>query len=364
MGSTVTTGRMAAAFRAKTGPVIYCLYEQTYEKNCYPHTPHWSAIYIGEAYGALCKVFNYASACEGGMLQNRSGWMTPEGYLRSWMSELQSPIRMTRDQSVSLFAQSDGIYAPLSPKMLPPVAATLTAAGLQETADQLLAGEKVTLSLFEHGEVIGRLVGEHHITAWSLLPDYTRPRAEAERFSSLGITGVKSKIETPNRPPALIVSQHGDMILRDANGIWRCCGSRYEILSSYIQGLAATEQAHPGSYRHLIQSYREHLKAARKVNPSTVTVQTDKRLATAGWEIKKIEEAAALPGAISDGDVIAIPFSAEHEYALTHLPRAATTWRVLDEACSHPSLAFPRLSPAEHWPAPPSTVPPHQVPLL
>ena len=72
------------------------------------------------------------------------------------------------------------------------------------------------------------------------------------------------------------------MIFRNANGIWRCCGSRYEILSSYIQGLAATEQTDPGSYRHLIQSYREHLKAARKVNPSTVTVQTDKRLATVG----------------------------------------------------------------------------------
>ena len=53
MGSTVTTGRMAAAFRAKSGTVIYCLYEQTYEKNCYPHIPHWSVIYIGEARGRV-----------------------------------------------------------------------------------------------------------------------------------------------------------------------------------------------------------------------------------------------------------------------------------------------------------------------
>ena len=29
MGSTVTTGRMAAAFRAQSGPVVYCLDEQT-----------------------------------------------------------------------------------------------------------------------------------------------------------------------------------------------------------------------------------------------------------------------------------------------------------------------------------------------
>jgi hypothetical protein len=333
MGSTVTTGRMAAAFRAKSGAVIYCLYEQTYEKNCYPHTPHWSAIYVGNAPGALRKVFNYASSCEGGMLQNRSGWMTPEGYLRSWLTELQPPVRMTRDHSISIFAKSDSIYAPLTQDMLPAVTATLSAAGLQTAAEQLLAGDKITLSLFEHGEIIATLVGEHQISAWSLLPEYTRPRAEAERFTSLGLTGAKSKAPAPVFQPALIVSEHGDIILRSADGVWRCCGSRYEIISAYIQSLAAVEQTHLGSYRTLIQSYRDHLKAARKVNPSSVTVQTDRRLAEKGWETKKIEEAAGLPGAISDGDIVTVPFSKENEYTLVHLPRAATTWHVLDECC-------------------------------
>jgi hypothetical protein len=336
MGSTVTTGRMAAAFRAKSGAVIYCLYEQTYEKNCYPHTPHWSAIYIGDAPGALRKVFNYASSCEGGMLQNRSGWMTPEGYLRSWLTELQSPVRMTRDHSISIFAESDSIYAPLTKDMMPAVAANLVAAGLKTSADQLLAGEKVTLSLFDHGDLIATLMDEHQVSAWSLLPEYTRPRAEAERFSSLGVASAKSKAPTPVFQPALIVSEHGDIILRSADGVWRCCGSRYEIISAYIQSLATVEQTHPGSYRNLIQSYREHLKAARKVNPSCVKVQTDRRPAEKGWEAKKIEEAAALPGAISDGDIVTIPFSKEHEYTLVHLPRAATTWRVLDETCLSP----------------------------
>jgi hypothetical protein len=336
MGSTVTTGRMAAAFRAKSGAVIYCLYEQTYEKNCYPHTPHWSAIYIGDAPGALRKVFNYASSCEGGMLQNRSGWMTPEGYLRSWLTELQSPVRMTRDHSISIFAESDSIYAPLTKDMMPAVAANLAAAGLKTSADQLLAGEKVTLSLFDHGDLIATLMDEHQVSAWSLLPEYTRPRAEAERFSSLGVASAKSKAPTPVFQPALIVSEHGDIILRSADGVWRCCGSRYEIISAYIQSLATVEQTHPGSYRNLIQSYREHLKAARKVNPSCVKVQTDRRPAEKGWEAKKIEEAAALPGAISDGDIVTIPFSKEHEYTLVHLPRAATTWRVLDETCLSP----------------------------
>lgn len=330
MGSTVTTGRMAAAFHAPSGAIIYCLYEQTYEKNCCPHTPRWSATYIGQITGALQRVFSYASACEGGMLQNRSGWMTPEGYLRSWMSELQSPIRMTRDHGVSLPVQDDSIYAPLSRRMLPAVAAALEAAGLPGAADQLRAGETVTLSLFEHGELIGQLLADHEISAWSLLPDYTRPPTGGERDVSLGIPSGKAKFDGPGHQPALVVSEHGDMILRDEHGIWRCRGPRHEIMSSYIQELASIEQAHPGNYRHLIRSFRDHLKAARKANPSELVVLTDKRLATNEWEAKSIEEAAALPGARSDGDIITIPFSAGHEHALTRLPRAATTWRVPD----------------------------------
>ena len=331
MGSTVTTGRMAAAFRAPSGTTIYCLYEQTYEKNCYPHTPHWNAIYIGQITGALQKIFNYASSCEGGMLQNRSGWVTPEGYLRSWMSELQAPVQMTRDHDVILYVKADSIYAPLSQDSIPAVAASLKHAGLQDAAAQLHADEKVTLSLFKHGELISLLAEQHQISAWSLLPDYTRPNSEAERYTSLGAPTGKTKLGTPDYQPALIVSQHGDMILRDADGDWHCRGSRYEILASYIQGLAAIEQAHPGNYRHLIQSYREHLKTAPKANQEHLVVRIDKDLATGKWEIGKIGEAAALPGAVTDGSITTIPYSLEHDYKLTHLPRAATTWRVLDE---------------------------------
>ena len=198
MGSTVTTGRTAAAFKAPGGAIIYCLYEQTYEKNCTPHTPHWSAIHIGGITGALAKIFNYASSCEGGMLQNRTGRMTPEGYLRRWMAELQSPIRMTRDHSISLYVKDDSIYAPLSHETLPAVAATLAAAGLQDAATRLRDGEPATLSLFEHGELVGRLLEDHHVSAWSLLPNHTRPTAEAERYASLGFARGKTKIEAPH----------------------------------------------------------------------------------------------------------------------------------------------------------------------
>ena len=39
MGSTVSTGKLAAAFRATGGKIMYVLFEETYEANCYPRTP-------------------------------------------------------------------------------------------------------------------------------------------------------------------------------------------------------------------------------------------------------------------------------------------------------------------------------------
>jgi len=48
MGATVTTGKRAAAFTAPSGQNIYVLFEQTYEKNCTPHSPHWNCILFGD----------------------------------------------------------------------------------------------------------------------------------------------------------------------------------------------------------------------------------------------------------------------------------------------------------------------------
>jgi hypothetical protein len=100
MGATVTCKKLVAAF-AGAGRVFYVLFEQTYEKNCYPHTPGWSCTYCGGIDGALRRIFRYASSCEGGMLQNRSGWITPEGYIAGWMKEMASPVRMS-DCAISL----------------------------------------------------------------------------------------------------------------------------------------------------------------------------------------------------------------------------------------------------------------------
>ena len=108
MGATVTCRKLAAAFACADG-VFYALFEQTYEKNCYPHTPGWSCVHFGNIDHALRTIFRHASSCEGGMLQSRSGCITPEGYIAGWMKEMASPMRMP-DCRIDLHV-SDSIYA-------------------------------------------------------------------------------------------------------------------------------------------------------------------------------------------------------------------------------------------------------------
>ena len=97
MGATVTTGKLAAAFQAPSGQNIYILFEETYEKNCTPHTPHWSCILFGNLSAAVERIFGHASGCEGGMLQGRGGSITPEGYIRGWLKELASPVAFPKE---------------------------------------------------------------------------------------------------------------------------------------------------------------------------------------------------------------------------------------------------------------------------
>ncbi|RQQ77933.1 hypothetical protein DF134_36385 [Burkholderia stagnalis] len=94
MGATVTTGKCAAAFRSNEGDLLYILFERHYEKNCYPHTPKWSAFAFGTRNEVLRRAFIGASDCCGGMLQSPRGEIKPENYIESWKQELNRPVQM------------------------------------------------------------------------------------------------------------------------------------------------------------------------------------------------------------------------------------------------------------------------------
>lgn len=81
MGSTVTTGKLAAAFKSTDDTVTFVLFEETYSKNCYPRTPKWCCWSIGNIGHVMKAIFSAASSCEGGMLQGSGGrYITPDVY--------------------------------------------------------------------------------------------------------------------------------------------------------------------------------------------------------------------------------------------------------------------------------------------
>ena len=63
MGSTIVTNRCAAVFEnpENRGDHIWALFEQCYERNCYPHTPQWCARTIGRIDGAMETIFRDAA---------------------------------------------------------------------------------------------------------------------------------------------------------------------------------------------------------------------------------------------------------------------------------------------------------------
>ncbi len=124
MGATVTTGKRATAFRAPSGTIIYVLFEATYEKNCHPHTPHWGCCAIGDIAAVMERIFAYGSNSEGGMLQGRSGRITPEGYIRGWLQELSAPIEFS-DRTIQIQRGKGSLYDPIPPEALAAVGKSL-----------------------------------------------------------------------------------------------------------------------------------------------------------------------------------------------------------------------------------------------
>ena len=92
MSSTITRSKDVGAFYDRDHRVVYACFEETYESNVYPHSPSWSCIAIGHIEDVLERIFHRASSCEGGMLRSRTGNLTPEGYIGSWLDKLAAPF--------------------------------------------------------------------------------------------------------------------------------------------------------------------------------------------------------------------------------------------------------------------------------
>ncbi|MGA4231784.1 hypothetical protein ACI2UN_08710 [Ralstonia nicotianae] len=158
MGATIIVGMKAAACRRPNGQVTYFLFENTYEKNCYPHDPHWSCVAIGTYDQVLYRVFQSAAACEGGSLQGRGRYLRPENFIRRWQRELRAPVTMP-DVSIRVRPTLPYALEGEHGKYLDKVCAVFAAHGRQDLADVFRSVQDVTLALHADVDLVVALHG-------------------------------------------------------------------------------------------------------------------------------------------------------------------------------------------------------------
>ncbi len=240
MGATVTTGKAVFGFNAKSNEVIYVLAEETYEKNCYPHTPHWGVFAIGNYAEVMTKVFGRASAAEGGALTNTSNKLTPETYLRGWNLAFNK-VEYFHDREITLRILDRGSWrSGISSESAGDLLLTLKELNRMDIWEKLISDDEVKISLHDNIDVIRSIFGvDGFEQPWKIL-DY---HGHNTGLVDVALIPAKSNGEVmPVQMPRLVkiktthtdqfVELHGDRYL---NPRWF-----YSVMGDYVRNQAYT----------------------------------------------------------------------------------------------------------------------------
>ncbi len=296
MGATVTVGKKVGAFIASNGKTGYVLFEETYEKNCYPHTPNWSCVGMGYIEDVMSRIFGMASSCEGGGLQGKGGYITPEGYISGWLSELAEPMAMSNIKKTLAFG--DNFYATIPESLRAKVLQGLEDEGLVEQAGALRA-QGFEASLYDDLEVLRAIYVKHRneLGPWRFIDRSTVAFLMYNPIrKELGYAPAKNTTYKPAF--AQMFSIYEDRVaMQCSDGKFRMSGERYSVTAHYIEQYAATEIAYPGTYRKSIKAFREAVKAAPKASDETkVYVTMDGLEPSEKYRRELIQDAAVALG--------------------------------------------------------------------
>lgn len=241
MGATVTTGKAVFGFNAKNNEVIYVLAEEAYEKNCYPHTPHWGVFAIGNYAEVMTRVFGRASSAEGGALTNRSNDLTPETYLRGWNLAFNK-AEYFHDREITLQILDKGSWrSGICSESVGDLVHTLKELNRMDIWEKLISDDdRVQMSLHDNIDVIRSIFGvDGFEQPWKIL-DY---HGHKTGLVDVGLIPAKRNGEVmPEQMPRLVkiktthteylVELHGD---RYVNPRWH-----YSVIGDYVRNQAYT----------------------------------------------------------------------------------------------------------------------------
>lgn len=333
MGATVTTGKLATAFKAPNGEIIYALFEQTFEKNCLPHTPRWCCVSIGTLQTTIERIFSYGSSCEGGGLQGRSGFITPEGYIAGWLKELTSPVRLG-DEAIKLTI-GEGLYDVVKASNRDAICDASIASGRPDVADAIRSGISPTIHLHQDADLVLALLAAG-VYPWRLLRN--TDHSYTLRDPSLGYAPKPSRPTSIATPAFRKVDAENRLVQRD-DGSWVCGGWEYSQVEGFIASLATVELREPGTYRARIKAFREAIQSAPPIPPGTMIVVDlsvplpDRYHRDLVFGLRDQVNATATP----TGYTFEVPADDTLRYRATNLPMACTTWVLPESAAATPA---------------------------
>ncbi len=331
MGATVSTNKLAAAFTANNGKIFYVLFEESFEKNCHPHTPSWCCVAIGELAQVLRVIFISGSSCEGGMRKGAGGRdITPEGYIAGWLKQLANPVEFT-DRPIEL-ESSDSWRSTVPKEQLAKVCEKLNKVGHADVATALEAGQKVQVSLFEDAELLSGMYDSILLGAWRVIGDTP---LYANRVPELGHLPTKAKGGKQDLPRFYKVSPRtADILIEGSDGQWRCEGWAYSYVASFVAGLWEAELSEPGSYRARIKAYRDAIKSADLIPKQGVKVVVDTTVTLEKYQERAVRGLIAdAPHILAGSDVqFDVPEDDHMLFRVTNLPPKCTTWSITERS--------------------------------
>lgn len=333
MGSTVTTNKKVSGFVKPNGEIIYILFEETYEKNCYPHTPSWCCRAIGTFREVMLKVFRSAASCEGGGLQVRTGYTKPETYIQRWRDAFAKPVTMP-NMGIELEVRGDSWSSVIPESKADFVFGVLTKLGRDDLVTRLKAGP-VSLTLYENVDVFIAIYGnDGQLPPWKVFDAHYTVGFLDERLipakttGSLCIPSVKAfKIDKEN------------VLLRSDDGKWHNAGWQYSAVGKFIHTTALdAELRRTGAAASTIASFRASCALAKELPSSTkIFVEVDK--SSESYRRDNAAKLAVMLKLCEDKDSAPRQFEvtfdqvvkAGCEYNLTILDNDQVTWTVPDQ---------------------------------
>lgn len=258
MGSTISVARKVGAISAANGSIYYALFEKTYERNCYPHDPSWSAISFGRGPDAIRSIFNLASATTGGMLRRPGGRFTPIGYIQGWMKEIKSPFLM-KDVDIGVEVVDDQYpgRGKVGKQQLTQILHRLRDAGQETAAQQLESkGEYTIDKISEEACVLEAILGG--AMAWRFIDEWHVSRTPAPELGWNPPAAAQPPIY--QMPGHYRLENLENIFHKLPDGQIKVGNWQYREEGNFVSEYGEQEVAFPGHWRAAMRQMKEHFE--------------------------------------------------------------------------------------------------------